>query len=170
MNKTSFETERKFLIEYPDIQKLGSFDGYKKLNIEQTYLKGDGKKTLRVRKTECCGKLTYKFNSKTRINSLTCIEEEKDICKEEYEELLKLKNASKNTIIKERHVLPYENHFLEIDIYPFWNDRAILEIELESEKDPFCVPDFIKIIKEVTCDKRYKNAFLAENIPNDIIK
>lgn len=47
------------------------------------------------------------------------------------------------------------------DIYPFWNDKAILEIELSDEKADVSFPDFIKFIKEVTDDDNYKNASLA---------
>ena len=32
-------------------------------------------------------------------------------------------------IRKTRYCLTYKNQYFEIDIYPFWNDKAILEIE-----------------------------------------
>jgi len=54
------------------------------------------------------------------------------------------------------------NQYLEIDIYPFWNDKAILEIESCSEDEPVNIPKEIKIIKEVTADEKYKNKSLAE--------
>ena len=59
------------------------------------------------------------------------------------------------------------NHFFEIDIYPFWRDKAVMEIELSSEDEDFEIPHEIKVIKEVTGDKRYKNASLAIEIPRD---
>ena len=51
-----------------------------------------------------------------------------------------------------------------MDVYPFWSDRAVLEVELESEDEAFDIPPFISVIKEVTGDKRYSNKALAKEI------
>lgn len=59
-------------------------------------------------------------------------------------------------------MLGYEGKYFELDIYPFWNDKAILEIELSSIDEQFSIPETIKIIKEVTDDDSYKNSGLAE--------
>ena len=58
----------------------------------------------------------------------------------------------------------YENQYFEIDVYPFWNDKAIMEIELRSENQEFSIPKSINVIKEVTDDDEYKNSSLAKNI------
>jgi CYTH domain-containing protein len=55
----------------------------------------------------------------------------------------------------------YENQYFEIDVYPFWKDKAILEIELNDENTKISFPKEIKVIKEVTEDEAYKNASLA---------
>lgn len=70
-------------------------------------------------------------------------------------------DTSKRQIRKTRYCLTYESQYFEIDIYPFWKDKAIVEIELNDEKTVIVFPDFIKIIKEVTNDESYKNASLA---------
>jgi CYTH domain-containing protein len=57
----------------------------------------------------------------------------------------------------------YENQYFEIDIYPFWSDKAIMEIELSREDEEVRFPKCISIIKEVTDDDSYKNASLAQN-------
>ena len=50
---------------------------------------------------------------------------------------------------------------MEIDIYPFWDDRAVAEVEVGSEDEVVHLPDCIRVIREVTEDGRYKNASLA---------
>ena len=50
---------------------------------------------------------------------------------------------------------------MEIDIFPFSKDKAILEIELNEEQQAFQLPNFIEVIKEVTDDDKYKNVNLA---------
>ena len=53
----------------------------------------------------------------------------------------------------------------EIDVYPFWTDRAIMEIELDSEEREVMLPPSIEVIKEVTGDGRYTNAAIAREVP-----
>lgn len=51
----------------------------------------------------------------------------------------------------------------EIDVYPFWNNQAILEIELSDANAPIDFPPFLNIIREVTGEYDFKNSTLAEN-------
>ena len=64
-------------------------------------------------------------------------------------------------IRKARYCLTWENQYFEIDVYPFWKDKAIAEIELSDEDTEIRFPKQIKVIKEVTDDDSYKNASLA---------
>lgn len=70
-------------------------------------------------------------------------------------------DTSRRQIRKTRYCLTYDNQYFEIDIYPFWSDKAIAEIELRSEDTPIRFPKQLKVIKEVTEDVAYKNAALA---------
>ena len=65
-------------------------------------------------------------------------------------------------IRKTRYCLTFDNQYFEIDIYPFWKDKAILEIELADESSEIRFPAQVKVIKEVTGDDSYKNASLAK--------
>lgn len=47
---------------------------------------------------------------------------------------------TRRQIRKDRYCLTYENQYFEIDVYPFWNDKAILEIELSDEKSRHQIP------------------------------
>ena len=55
-------------------------------------------------------------------------------------------------------------------MFPFWKDRAFLEIELEDEGQSFPWPERIVPIREVTGDRRYSNASLALEIPQEEIQ
>ena len=65
--------------------------------------------------------------------------------------------------------MPHERQVAEFDRYPFWNDRMILEIELDSESEAARVPDWVEVICDVTADPRYKNVRLAAQVPFDEI-
>ena len=64
-------------------------------------------------------------------------------------------------IRKTRYCLTWEEQYFEIDVYPFWQDRAILEIELSDENAPIRFPKELKVLREVTEDEEYRNASLA---------
>ena len=70
-------------------------------------------------------------------------------------------DTEKRQIRKTRYCMMYEDQYLEIDIYPFWNDRAVVEIELSDEEQEVKLPKELKVIREVTDDLRYRNAALS---------
>ena len=156
-----FEIERKFLIEYPDIKVLEKNPNCKKVEIIQTYLNADNGDEIRVRQRGEDGNYIYFKTIKKKVDNIKRVEIETRLTKDEYLTLLMDADTAKRQIRKNRYCLTYDSQYFEIDIYPFWNDKAILEIELSDEKADVSFPDFIKVIKEVTDDNSYKNASLA---------
>ena len=156
------EIERKYLIEYPDITALESMPNCRKVEIIQTYLSCNDEEEVRVRQRGENGNYIYFQTIKKKVSGLKRIEIEKRLSQQEYLTLLMQADTSKRQIRKDRYCLMFENQYFEIDIYPFWNDKAICEIELKSEKDEIHFPPFIQVIKEVTEDSAYKNASLAK--------
>ncbi len=163
----AYEIERKFLIEYPDVNELEAYPNSTKSEIAQTYLLTDDGFTSRVRKRTTNGATKYIFTEKKRVNDVKCIENEREITEEEYDNQLKLADPERRTVEKTRYCLPYGGRVVEIDIYPFWTDRAIAEVEMEDENETVRLPGFIKVIREVTAEKAYKNVALAKEIPSD---
>jgi len=156
------EIERKFLIEYPDIDWLENSPNCKKLEIIQTYLKSGKNEEIRVRQRGMNGNYIYFKTIKRKVDDLKRIEIEKRLSKDEYLTLLMEADTEKRQIRKKRYCLMSDNQYFEIDIYPFWNDKAILEIELSDENSEIVFPEKLKIIKEVTDDDNFKNASLAK--------
>jgi CYTH domain-containing protein len=165
-DKTHFEIERKFLIEYPDIAWLEDCEECRSANIVQTYLKGEPGVGERVRSWESGGKCTYYHTEKRDVTSVRRVETEETVSEKEYKKLLSRADPDRRPIVKTRYLLPYDGHTIEIDVYPFWSDRAIAEVELSDENEKFSFPDKIKIIKDVTDDKAYRNASLAQKTNN----
>lgn len=159
-----FEIERKFLIKYPDLNYLDSLPNCQKIEIIQTYLKSHNDNELRVRQRGLDGNYVYYLTEKVNISSIKRIETERRLSKDEYLHMLMDADTSLRQIRKTRYCLSYENQYLEIDIYPFWNDKAILEIELSCENEPHHIPKYLHVIKEVTNDESYRNYSLAQQI------
>lgn len=157
-----FEIERKFLIEYPDIAWLESLPQCRRVEIVQTYLKAEGDEEVRVRKRGADGHYTYYQTTKRSISNLKRVELEHRLTEDEYEMLLQNADPTRRQIIKARYCLMYENQYFEIDVFPFWKDRAIAEIELTDENAKIRLPEKLRVIREVTDDVAYKNASLAK--------
>ncbi len=156
------EVERKFLIEYPDIAWLETCPSCQKVEIIQTYLNSEGDDEVRVRQRGINGNYIYFETTKRNIDGMKRIEVERRLTQKEYLELLMEADTSKRQIRKNRYCLTYEGQYFEIDVYPFWNDKAVMEIELSDENAEIRFPEKIKVIREVTDDPEYKNAKLAE--------
>ena len=159
------EIERKYLIEYPDLNMLENMDNCEKVEIIQTYLHStEQNQQIRLRQRGIDGHYVYFQTIKKEITPVKRIEIENRLTKDEYLKLLMSADTSKRQIRKNRYCLTYKNQYFEIDVFPFWNDKALMEIELSDENSPIIFPDFIKIIREVTAESEYKNSSLAQNL------
>lgn len=160
------ETERKFLIRMPDREMLLSLPGAFCDEIVQTYLLAPAGETARVRRRKKQdGKVIFTETRKRRLSVLTCEERERQITEEEYRALLSGADPCRRPVEKCRFVIPYEGQTLEIDIYPFWQRTAVLEIELPSEGAACRIPGWLSVIREVSADPAYKNHALAISVP-----
>ena len=163
MNIDGFEIERKYLISMPDPAFLR--ENAEPSHIEQTYLlHEDPLVTARVRKRGRAGDWHYTHTEKLRVSDLRRVENEREIGEAEYCELLRRADPSRQTIAKTRWVLPWRGQLFEIDIFPFWDDRALMEIELREEGQAVELPPQIRVLREVTGDRRYTNSSLSREI------
>ncbi len=162
----AYEIEQKYLIEYPNLKKLEQDKKAIKVEIIQTYLKNNDKNIdeNRIRQRGIDGNYIYSQTTKKKIDEQTRIEVEKRLTKNEYLDLLMEADTNLTSIRKTRYCLVYQNQYLEIDIYPFWNDKAILEVELNNKGQEVALPKYIKVIEDVTNNKEYKNHQLAKTI------
>lgn len=165
------EIEKKYLVRFPkswgDLSKI--FDKLVDVKrISQTYLSPkDGEQAARVRKTiqGLTGDtdVVYHYNKKKPVTTGVHEELEKEINKSQYLDYIKKADPKKTEVEKTRFVFKYEDQTFELDVFKkALSGLAILEIELDSKKDKVKLPSFLKIIKEVTEDKKYSNYNLAD--------
>ena len=157
-----FEIERKFLIEYPDLEELEKLPNCSRGEIIQTYLMASDGSEARVRQRGADGNYIYTHTAKRKMTDTKRVEMERRITKNEYLRFLMDADPDRRPLRKTRYCLTYGTQYFEIDVYPFWKDKAIAEIELTDEDEPINFPEQIKVIREVTDDETYKNSFLAK--------
>lgn len=163
MNVDGFEIEHKLLIAMPDESFLNTAS---RSHIVQTYLLGEDFTTERVRARSFPDFTEYTHTTKLRLSAMRRIEQEETVTREAYEALLKRADPARRSIEKDRYCLDYEGHTLEIDVFPFWREYAILEIELAREDEDFQIPPELRVIRAVTDDPRYTNSALSLAIPD----
>lgn len=157
-----FEIERKFLIEYPDTIALERLPNCQRVEIIQTYLvTADGEES-RVRQRGADGSYIYTQTTKKKVSGVKRVEVERRLTKDEYLRLLMDADPNCRPIRKTRYCLTSGTQYFEIDVYPFWDTQAIVELELASEDEEIHFPEQIKVIREVTDEECFKNASLAK--------
>lgn len=154
-NSNNLEIERKFLIEYPNLDTL-PFSS--KIDISQSYLiRIDPNIERRIRSWCENGITKYFYTEKKFLSGFTRQEIESEISKEEYDSLMFELDTSIVTVEKVRYTLDSNGLIFEMDIYPFSKEYAIMEVELNSESQEYTPPKSINIIKEVTGINEYAN-------------
>ena len=153
-----YEIERKYLIRYPDIGTLKAQKGVEQWEVVQIYLTvSQPGETRRIRQVVSNGEIKYYKTFKRHLSSVKNEEDEGEIDQMEYIRLSKEQQPGCKPLNKTRYRIPYEGHVLEFDIYPFWDDRAIMEIELERENEGAALPDYVRVIRYVIGDMALKN-------------
>lgn len=159
-----YEIERKFLIKKPNIEWLNNYSKCSKVEILQTYLTSKDNIERRIRQRGINGNYTYYLTTKKVITGLQRIENEYKISQDQYINFLFEIDNKIGSIRKTRYCLEYKCQYFEIDIYPDWDNTAILEIELSNANEVINIPHGIEVIKEVTNDPAFKNINIAKNL------
>lgn len=147
------EIERKFLVSTVAFREAA----IETLPIDQGYLHADSP-TVRVRRRGEQAFLTIK--SRTDEHGLVRDEYEYEIPLADAEALLVM--CGERRLTKVRHLVPYQGHLWEVDVFAGRHEGLCLaEIELSAPDEHFDLPPWVG--EEVTGDPRYYNSVLAES-------
>ena len=155
------EIERKFLLKNSQILDFLKEAGvvFKHLEISQFYTKITQNEEIRFRSEE------GKFIKTIKVGKDLIREENEEFC-EKAEFKKALKNRIGRVITKDRYIFRLNNNPCNIDVFKDGLNRlCTFEIEFADENEAiyFKLPPFLEQFcqADVTCDKRYKNKFLA---------
>lgn len=160
-----YQTQRKFLIAYPDIAMLEGLKNCTRVEISQTYLRDPSGKEMRIRQRGKDGHYIYFQKMLRNPEDITEVSIERRLDKDEYLKLLMEADPSMRQIRKSRYCLTYRNRYFEVDIYPFWKDKAVLKVPLREEDGEIRFPKWVEVLEEITDSPRYTNLALATD-PN----
>ena len=157
-------TKRKFLIDYPNIAELRAMPNCERVDIIQTYLKSPSGKEIRIRQRGKDGHYIYFQKMERDPSGKEKIEIERRLDKDEYLKMLMDADTSMKQIRKTRYCLAYGIQYAEVDVFPFWTDKAILSVAIRDENDPLVIPENFNVIKEITGNAEYRNIAMAARI------
>jgi CYTH domain-containing protein len=100
---------------------------------------------------------------------MSVIEDECEITEQRFLELKEKQSPLSHPVLKRRHTFSYGGGVIEIDVYPNWKKTAILETELTDRSKRIELPDFIRVVKEVTGEKAYSNAAMSMQFPTELL-
>lgn len=154
-----YEIERKFLVKMPDVHDL---DVKRVLDIVQTYLAdGENDAQRRVRRISENGNVRYIYTEKLFITAVTRKEMEYDIDEHEYNRLIVQAREDCLPVEKTRYCFDYCGQLFELDVYPFSDELAVMELEMDSEQQEIIFPENVDVVMEVTGNPYYSNISLA---------
>lgn len=151
--------KRKFLIAMPDERTLAGSCGTA-TEMMQTYLNSPGpRQERRVRQQRNGGDYLYFYTEKRIAEDGSRWVTERPISEKEYVGYLMESDLSLHAVRKLKYRFVRSERRMEIDVYPFCPDKAILYVFGGAEDCP--LPAELEVLREVTDDPAYKNRQLA---------
>ncbi|MDO5132441.1 MAG: AAA family ATPase [Eubacteriales bacterium] len=156
-----YEFRRRYLIEYPDPDVLEGLADCHRVQIEQVYLRAGQDEEVRVRRRKSGDDEVFYLTRYKIEGGRKRLEAEGKLSAREYQRSLGSADPSIPPVQKTRYCLTWQRQYYEIDLYPFWTDRAVLEVSLREEREEVKIPPFLHVLKEVTGDEEYEVSVLA---------
>ena len=151
----------KYLIEYPDTALLDSLPNCRRADVIQTYLSSADGVERRIRQRGTDGHYVY-YEIRKKVVGGKEAEMERRLAPGEYLRLLMEADPNKRSVRKTRYCLSENKCSYDIDIYPFWPDKAILKVSLSDPDAEIRIPSCVSVIREVTNEEEFNTNILAK--------
>ena len=153
------QRKRKYLVKMPDCDLLEKARDVQPIDMMQTYLlSSEPGLERRVRQQRSNGVPMYFYTQKRVAADGTPWVTERPISDKDYVAYLMESDLSLHSVRKRKYRFTYDGCRMELDIYPFCDDKAILFV-CGGEAAP---PPEIEVLKEVSGLPEYKNRALAD--------
>ncbi len=151
------EEERKYIVEVTDELPESIIS-----KITQTYLVAEPGCEVRLRKRGWQGKYVYVHTTKTPISETECVQTERQISNNLYTSLLQQADPYRQTIQKTRKSFIWKGQYFELDTFDHpMPGLQILETKGVASDESVKFPPFIRVVEDITGNKRYYNYNIA---------
>ena len=162
---TPVEKFNKYLIEVDDevLAKFAQEANYSTSHIVQHYLRSENGYERRVRSRQSDDTVMYTYSEANYLNTNERIKTDSVITERQYKDYLHQADKDLNVLDKMRYSFIDDDLFYKLDVFNFDTTKGILSIDVPSDGRPIRIPDYVKVIKDVTGDINYKNYYLAKS-------
>jgi CYTH domain-containing protein/thymidylate kinase len=149
--------ERKYIVEL-----TGEIPDCTESDIIQTYLVAEPGCEIRLRRRGWQGSFVNVHTTKKRTENNQVLETERQVSNNLYESLLQQADPYRQSIRKHRKSFIWKGQYFELDTYYEPVDHLmILETKGVADQESVKFPPFIRVIEDITGNKRYYNYNLA---------
>lgn len=156
--------QEKIIVKKPDINYLMTKKAQKR-SIIQIYLKSNGKEERRIRMMGDGNNFVYYLTRKGIGNYNDY--QEKSISKDVYDALMLEMDTERKPIIKERWYFSEGDTYYNLDVYPSWENYAVVEIRGSKENVDVSLPIGIEEVRNVTGNIRFSNYAFSKYFPTE---
>lgn len=160
----AIERFSKYLIEVDDelLERLSKEDNYSVSRIVQHYLTSDNGFERRIRRRERDGDVLYSYSEANYLSTNERIKVDRVLTERQYNDYSHQIDKSLHETDKMRYAFINNGSFFKLDVFNFDTSKGILSTESTADDNEIKIPDYVKVIKDVTGDVNYKNYFLAK--------
>lgn len=157
------DEKRKYLIAMPDVKAFMRERNAVAVEMMQTYLVSTKPNTVRRIRQQCSGEdYLYFYTEKRSDEDGRHWVTEKPISQKEYISYLMESDLTMHSVRKTKYRFNFDDLRMEIDVYPFSCDKAVLFVYGSRKAQPR-LPQELELIREVTGVAEYKNSALARS-------
>lgn len=154
----------KYLVEVDEdtINKIKTEQNLSNVHIEQYYLISSNGTERRIRKRIRNGNELYSYSEAKYLSNNERIKSDKVLSSRQYFDYNSEIDHNLKPINKDRYSFIKDGLFYKLDIFDFDKTKGLLSVQV-AEGQNVMLPDYVKVIKEVTNDSSYKNYYLAQS-------
>ena len=159
------EKYSKYLIEVNDelLEKFKKEDNYLCSHIIQHYLTSDNGYERRIRARYIDDDVLYSYSEANYLSTNERIKVDRVLTERQYNDLKRQIDENLNVTDKMRYSFINNGLFYKLDVFDFDKTKGLISIADSNDGKKAALPDYIKVIKDVTGDENYKNYYLAKS-------
>ena len=157
------EVFKKYLVEVNDevLEKVKAETNPINVHIVQHYLKSITGNERRIRQRTKNGSTLYYYSEAQAISTNERIKTDRILSEREYFNYMAEADPELGVIDKERYSFIHNNHFFKLDVFDFDESKGLLNLQISGDEE-FEIPEYFKVIKDVSDNPHYKNYHLAK--------
>ena len=154
----------KYLVEVDEnvINNIRNEQNFSNVNIEQYYLTSPKGIERRIRKRVRNGNELYSYSEAKYLSTNERIKSDRVLSSRQYFDYNSEIDPNLKPIHKDRFSFIKNDLFYKLDVFDFDRSKGLLSVQV-GEGQNVNLPEYIKVIKEVTNDTNYKNYYLAQS-------